>query len=362
MKNIQPRPSIKDWTKNEFIEEITSRVFNSEEQAEALFYTLLTPGRNLLLYGPGGYAKSMILEVGLSLVTPDFYKDVFMSTAAPGMSPDQFTGSLNVVKWKEDGIQEYNLDQTVFLCGSPYGILEEGLSAPPKVLLALRDALQRGFLCIHGTCTKNTLQNFFIPTNVYPDEWVKSLPKQEQVGGNALLDRFHRHVEVIWQDHTQATWAKFFDHQRGKDSLMAEMLGEAWQEGFKINPRSALQLFDEYEGHGLEACKNFRGVPKGAFEIFQKVEARAPYIGAIKKIEKFVKETAGKLGAEVAPGRVALQNLLVEQQKLNNEMRGIKIPSDTKYTERLQNLVRGMSELNTNLINAISTAPAAVTV
>lgn len=355
MSNLY-RP-IEEWDKNSFVEEVCKKVFNGEEQAEALFYTLQIPGHNLLLYGPGGYAKSMLLEVGLSLVTADFYQDVYLTMAAPGMAMEPFIGYIDLKTWKETGHAEYHLDKTIYLCGKKYGIMEEGLSAPPKVTLSLRDALTRRFLCVNGVqCMPLTLQHFFIATNVYPDKWVKALPVSEREGGEAVLKRFHRQVETKWTDHSAAVWAKFFQHQFGQETLLAEMLGEAWQAGHQIDPRAAHQMYGAYTKNGIGALKNFSGVSPEAYEIFQKVEARFPYISSIKKAEMFVQE-ATTMVQEKTVTKTALQTKTLELVKLQSELKTLKIPSDAKYTERLSKVLNALNQLSTSLINAISTAP-----
>lgn len=355
-KQIEPRPSIKDWEHDEFVEAVSQQVFNSEEQASALWMTLSRKGRNLLMYGPGGYAKSMILEVGLGLVTDNFYSETHLQTAAPGMPMEPFIGSLDYPTWKTSGVANYIVNNTVFLCGKRWAILEEGLSAPPKVLLALRDALMRGYLCIDGVCTPNTLENFFIATNVYPSAWVKSLRAEEQVGGKALLNRFHRQVEVVWKDHSTKTWNEFFNHQYGKTSLLAEMIGEAWNEGHQINPRTASQLFVEYEEFGIKGLRNFDGVPPVVYGIFQRVEARAPYLSAILEMEKVIKKAQDVLSvkgsSKAVVGKAALDIVAAQ-----NDLRSLKIPSDTKYTERLKEINSTLNSLLQQLNAAHKTAP-----
>lgn len=358
---IESRPSIKDWTHDEFVLHLMEHVFDSEEQASALYYTLCTEGANLLLYGPPGYAKSMILEIGISMVVPDFYAATHMQTAAPGMPMEPFLGTFDAKRYKEEGVAHYNLDKTVFLCGNPYGVLEEGLSAPPKVLLALRDAFQRRFLCVDGACYELKLKNYFIPTNVYPEKWIKSLPEQEKLGGQALLDRFHRHVEVVWKDHSAAQWQKFFTHQFGQDSLLSEMMGEACAAGHQLNPRLGAQLFPVYETYGLQAVRNYNRITPAVFEIFEKVEKRAPYISAVKKFESEL-DTVDEALQGLATKALVLtknevKNLMAVVSTIGVEAKALKIPSDAAYTERLSKVINRLSPIQSKLITELAVAP-----
>jgi hypothetical protein len=363
-KTIQSRPSIRDWTHDEYVQHLMEHVYDCEEQASALYYTLCTPGKNLLLYGPPGFAKSMILEIGITMVLgaateEDFYKQVHMQSAAPGMPMEPFIGSFSYEEWKTTGYQHYNMEKTVFL-SSVFGILEEGLSAPPKVLLALRDVLQRGFVCVDGVCYKNKLEHFFIPTNVYPAEWIKSLPKHEQIGGKALLNRFHRQVEVNWIDFTAENWVKFYRHQFNEETLLSEMLGEACQAGHQFNPRTAYQLFAEYETYGIKAIKNYDGMSPAAYEIFEKVEARAPYINEIKGYERdlsVIAEDLDKIDAGTVLPKSHLQKHMVKMMGIQNGVKSIKIPSDTKYTTRLHDVVRVLGAAQGKLLKAYNEAP-----
>ncbi len=349
---INNRPSIKDWTKNEFMEEMNQHLFDYEEASEGI-WNALNNRKNILLYGKGGYAKSLGAEVGIQMITTNFYGETFLTSAGPGMDMTQFTGYTNVKILREEGKIFMEMEDTLYV-QKRFAIIEEVLSAPPKVLMAMRDPLQRGFICVAGKCIPNTLESLFGCTNVDPVEWVKDMDEKEKESAKATLKRFHYRVKVAWKTVDSAQFAKYFVHQRGADlPLLSEMIGWANTVGkYEIDPRTAIGMYDIYSTDGLPGIRNYEGLPEGIFSEFQKIEARKPYISKVIGYETLVTNLSAELSSPVTEGRLnSIQRTLA---MAGHEIKALKIPDDAAYTQRLSNAYQGLAKLNQTVMNKIS--------
>lgn len=331
---VQTRPSIKDWTKLEFLEELNKHIFNYDEPAEAIWHTL-SHKKNLLMWGEGGFAKSFGAEIALQMILEDFYQDVFLTTAGPGMDMSQFTGYTNVKILREEGRLHMEMEETIYL-KKRFAIIEEMLSAPPKVINAMRDPLQRGYICINGKCYPNTLESLFGCTNVNPAKWVDEMAESEKASAAATLNRFHYRLEVKWKSLDAKTFGEFFRHQRGNDmELLSEMIGYANEVlKYRVNPRTALQMYDIYAQDGLTALRNYDELPQNIFDEWQKIEARKPYIAKVIQLENMAKTCVEQLDAVMTDK--ALRDMHTSLSAAAHEIKTkIRIPEDAAYTERL---------------------------
>lgn len=345
MVELETRPSIRDWTKNEYVDHLALHVFEGEDIAEMVYYALRRE-QNVLMHGEGGYAKSMVAEIGLRMILPEdsFYDGtVFLTSAGPGMATEQFTGYLNMPKFRDEGLYQMEQDETIFL-KSRYAILEEGLSAPDKILFSLRDTLTRSKLCVNGTCRTNTLKTMFVCTNVNPDDWVTSMPPKERPSARATLNRFHHQMEVKWPDHSRERFERFFMHQRGNsNTLFAEMVAWANEDAkYRISPRTALQMYDNLIDTGeLGSIRRINGLPAHIYKEFELIEARAPYILKVHEVCDF----AAKLGARIAQANTPteLNQFASDLLAAENTIRTMTIPADSALSGALSTALRQLS-------------------
>lgn len=134
--------SIQSKLKKIGLEEMKARVgkkfFDMNGVVEALYYAIIS-GKNIILYGPGGFGKTeitleFIKQAGLEHSVIVGYED---------MDVEGLLGLPNMTKMMEESVYEIAFEKTVF--NNPgVLILEEFLDVNPKTAIALKDILTAG--------------------------------------------------------------------------------------------------------------------------------------------------------------------------------------------------------------------------
>lgn len=319
-------------TLQQFREALNPRFSFMEPVIDAVYYGIKLK-KHTILHGPGGHAKSTIVEEALKLFVGEdaFYKDVYITNCAEDMDTTPIMGYDDIVKWQKEGVLEKVTAQTIFQ-QKKYAILEEGLDAPAALLTALKDPLMRGYLCINGECRPNTLESLFICTNVDPMKWAgKDNSKL------ALLQRFYFSVEVIWPDYSYKSWDVFFKKRGISTAVMAKFCEICHQNGWPISPRSAERMEEVYRNFGLEALVHFENMPAPVFQKLVDYEKNVPFIQEINLLQQEL---------------VVVSNITdprernVAAQKLGHKASKVKgIPVDGGYSGTLKNIILTSKEI-----------------
>lgn len=212
-----------------------------KETHEALEIAFET-NRNIILYGPGGYAKS---EFTLAFLTEKNI-DPFIITMGTGMTTDRLFGGMDIAKFNATGKIEYLVENSFM--NHEYVIFEELFDAPDFILEQLKDILSRGVFVNGNQRFEIKTKVIFCCTNHDRESFAKNTSLR------ALMERFPLEHKVIWKDHTRITYQNLLTHKLGIEDPMLPYIFETYTKaGVQISPRIALVAADIFAQKGPSA-------------------------------------------------------------------------------------------------------------
>lgn len=241
-----------------------------KDVAQALQTALIT-GKNVLLYGPGGHAKSEM--VNLLIQKLGLENDTFYQFFGEGMSEDRLFGQIDLEALETEKKIRYNTNES-FLT-KKYAVFEELFDAPSKVLTALKDTLTRKIMVNGAQQIPMKTKTIIALTNVDPKE-IETLGASYK----ALLERFPIQVKVDWASYRPEAYEAMLQKVIKKKNtfgvtiptnIYAEALAISNTKGNFISPRTAV--------HGLDiliasAQANGRTIPeKEDYELLRFLDA-----------------------------------------------------------------------------------------
>lgn len=312
-----------------------------ESVIDSLYYAIKEK-QHCLLFGPGGHAKSTVVEEAIKLFIGEeaFYKDVFIANCAEDMDSTPILGYDDIPSLKAGKLKKV-LDDTVFL-KNDYAILEEGLDGPAMLLNALKDPLMRGYVCINGTCMPNKLKSLFICTNVDPVTWAG-----KDNSRLALLQRFTFSMEVKWPSYDYKAWDGFFKKRGIANPIVAKFAEIAHLEKWEISPRSVEKMQKIYAAYGIEALINFERMPSNVYKKFVDYEKNVPFIKSISELQLKVQEMR-----QMDPRKQIEESLRIEKQA--RQIKGI--PVDGGFSEQLKQCIVESKAIASAAMEAIDNA------
>lgn len=225
-------------------EKLSAKFFNMEYVIKAL-YVALTTGKNILLYGKGGYGKSQIVKEFLKLA------NIQSSTivAYEDMEVEALLGLPDIKKLTEESKYEIAFENSVFTNPGVL-VLEEFLDARPATAAALKDILsekgyRRGDEFIESAISSVIICTNKSPEDVSNNESTKALYKE----------RFPIAVEVKWDKHDYDNYMRFIQvvrpkHENENYSVLAELCARTSASEQLISPRVVLDALDILDEHG----------------------------------------------------------------------------------------------------------------
>lgn len=310
----------------DFRDSMRPRFSYMDKVIDSIYYAIEMQ-RNMILHGPGGHAKSTIVEEALKLYIGEdkFYSDVYIANASEDMDVTPVMGYDNIPKFQKEGVLEKILTDTIFM-HKEYGILEEGFDAPGMFLNALKDPLMRGSICINGVCLKNKLKSLFICTNVSPKTWAGSDRSRL-----ALLQRFSFIAEVVWPEYTVKTFMPFLEKRNIPNPIIAKFGEICHKANWPISPRSLEVMEAVYSRFGVQGLFNFEEIPEAVFNDLVAYEKNVPFLKELSDLRK----RTDLLMNEKDP-----RNAIVESTQIVGLARRIKgIPVDGGFSEQLRKIL-----------------------
>lgn len=238
-------------------------------------------GKNILLYGPGGHAKSAVAEAVLRCLS----KEVYVKAFGIGSKVEDVLGHVNVnALMNQKGSPRIYNHENSFM-NNEYAIFEELFDAPPSVIEMFKDVITRGAYCVGGTvCYQSRCKVIIACTNHNPKEWANApgLTDSQKSSRKALLERFPFHVKVDWPNYGAMEYAAMFKsvfeakYPQPKQMVVAEIASKSTRNNYFISPRTAIHLLQAYCTSGINSLK-YMGIDPDVLQY---------YIGQEKEIEK----------------------------------------------------------------------------
>lgn len=225
---------------------------------------------NVILYGPPGYAKSLLAKSFYDVMGhPNSKKQQFSA----GMRLQELLGMVKL-GGLDEGKWEVNLSNS-FL-EFPVARFEEMFNAPRYILAVLIDILMSGEYCVEGNiCYKSKCKHIIACTNINPSDWAATDDEKAAVYA-AFCERFPWQVEVKWKTHSASDYARLIENVLHTESdAFAQMMEVADKQGKTISPRTAIIGAQAYQLIGFEALTNMKDIdPSLQFE-FERIHRQA---------------------------------------------------------------------------------------
>lgn len=305
--------------------------------------------KNVLVFGPGGHAKSeMVTEVISGLGLND---ETFVQFFGEGMDEAKLFGGLNFAKLEAEKVLEYYPERS-FL-NYHIAVFEELFDAPANVLLALKDTLTAKELRNGAQKFAMRTEIIIVLTNKEPDEISELGP-----AAHALIERFPLQLELKWKDYSSKSYLSMFEKRapklggpvvNGFKAILAEILAKATGDGNFVSPRTAMHAYQvcqtaaclrQASEVGQEDLIDLRFVPglEGLAETIEadlklameKAEADKNLTATEKRLEELLAELNER--ESPIPALVVAKKLL----KLQDTAAEISVPDS--HTERRQKL------------------------
>jgi len=243
-----------------FLNLITKNLNNAgfvkiEKMAKAIALALVS-GKNLVLFGPGGHAKSAVIETALSSIKG---ASSLTQTFGEGMTEARLFGGLDFNALEKEGIEKFHVENS-FLSWD-YAVFEEMFDAPAQTLMALKDTLTAKSLRNGTQLVPMRTRSILAASNKEPEEISEIGPAAQ-----ALIERFPIQLRVQWESYHSQDFLEMFESLEsapghidslpleslsniqkkvkdislnGQHRLLAELLASQREKGIVISPRTA---------------------------------------------------------------------------------------------------------------------------
>ena len=184
-----------------WVAQATQSFVHADDVREAISLALAS-GKHLILFGPGGHAKSeMIGEVTRALAGAT----TFVQSFGEGMDEARLYGGLDLpaLEAGENARIQYRPEHS-FLAAD-VAVFEELFDSPASVLLSLKDTLTSGAL-------RNGAQQFTMQTSCIVSATNRSPAEVADLGpaAGALIERFPLQLEVDWPSYEAVDYLEMF--------------------------------------------------------------------------------------------------------------------------------------------------------
>jgi MoxR-like ATPase len=238
--------------------------FVYHEEATRKLYTALATGNNAILYGPGGYGKSVLVKafchnLGIPVICKVGYK---------GMTPEELLGVPNMTKLLNDSTYEIAFENSVFACPGIL-LLEEFFDADPSTAAALKDVLTEKGFRDKDSRKESLISSVVITGNKTPEEVAT-----DQSTAAFYQDRFPFRHNMVWKSFEVDNYLEFFqvyfkDSYRenyNKFVLLAQLCSETEK---NVSPRIAKEAGDVVIDLGVDFLDGIEDIDTSAIERFK---------------------------------------------------------------------------------------------
>lgn len=185
-----------------WVAQATQTFVHADDVREAVSLALVS-GKHLILFGPGGHAKSEMIGRVTDALTGAV---TFVQSFGEGMDEARLYGGLDLpaLEAGENARIQYRPEHS-FLAAD-IAVFEELFDSPASVLLSLKDTLTSGAL-------RNGAQQFTMQTSCIVSATNRSPQEVADLGpaAGALIERFPLQLEVEWPSYGAADYLQMFE-------------------------------------------------------------------------------------------------------------------------------------------------------
>jgi energy-coupling factor transporter ATP-binding protein EcfA2 len=299
---------------HEEISRVLSEKYVNYEDVARILSLAISSGKNVLLWGPGGHAKSEMVEAAIQVCSPQ--SEVFIQSFGEGMDEATLWGGLDFKKLDEEKILQY-FPENSFL-NRNYAVFEELFDAPSSVLLALKDALTSKIL-------RKGTQQFPMKTKCIIALTNKDPSEISELGlsAKALIERFPLQLKVEWKTYTSQDYLQLFEKvvKNTPDTtsvrgILAEILAKVSGTGDIISPRSAV--------HALQVAQTSAAM-RGANRVEKEDLLDLRFIPGMESLANNIKQEL-EIAYERAQGEKRLLDIEADIRELKNQVHENQTP------------------------------------
>jgi hypothetical protein len=321
------------------------------EIATRKIYAALTTNNNAILYGPGGYGKSVLVKkiceiLGLPIIYKVGYK---------GMMPDELFGVPDMKALMEESRYETAFENSVFSKPAIL-ILEEGIDIAPDSMAALKDILTEKGFREKGSKKESLIASVIITGNKSPEDIISN------TGDTSLeafyLERFPFRHNMIWERFREEDYLAFFKVYYSKEILdvfVSELLLVARLcsgSSNTISPRVSSQAADVAITLGVDFLDVVSGLDTGLIcdakhQLNSELEFKREQ-ALLTKIQEEVISCINKLRVCPLEKTLKYKNVLTTIQNKLKEV-SFSDPSVEKVAEVNTLLLHGLQQIDNTL-------------
>jgi len=239
--------------------------FVFHEEATRKIYAALATGKNSVLYGPGGFGKSVLVKAICRILgLPVVYKIGY-----EGMTAEELLGIPNMQKLMNESTYEVAFENSVFAQPGIL-ILEEFFDAAPSTAAALKDILtEKGFR--EGSTKKESLiASVIITGNKTPEDM-----SIDDSTAAFYKERFPMRHNMVWKKFNHLAYLNFFkvyfkekyNTHFDKFILLAKLCANTEEQ---VSPRVSAQAGDVMLELGVDFIDTVEGIDTTELERYKK--------------------------------------------------------------------------------------------
>lgn len=246
--------------RTEVLAKMEQRFVKTEDVVNILYSGAMT-GKNVILYGRGGHAKSEMSTEFFKIlgVTP------FVQTCNNGLTEEKLFGGMNMKALKEEGKINYLVEHSFM--EHEFVIFEELFDAPARTLLSLKDIITSGEFRMGDQQVKIKTRFIVCCTN----RSRKEIAADESI--KALLERFPLEWKVEWKEEEYNAKEYFMMMQKVLpqtkyfDKLLVSHVIQLMKEsGQFVSPRTAIHAAQLVSACGESYLKYLADFPEALLE------------------------------------------------------------------------------------------------
>jgi MoxR-like ATPase len=355
---------------------VKSKFIKADKVCKILTIALKT-GKNAMLYGRGGHAKSDMTTaffeaMGLQTLAQkqqaikeakkakvskediaalEATETLFVQALGQGTQIEHLLGGINMQKFQKEGILEY-MPENSFM-NSEYVILEEALDAPMQVLEQLKDILTSRALRLGTQYFPIKTKVIIICTNRTREEVA------EDNSLKAMMERFPLECKVEWDSYDAKDYNEMFHKVTGRQNpTFAELVAETSKVVF-ISPRTAIHALAVFEMDGLSGLEVVAGFDPHQLKRIQQVALQREKVARLRAQWVTIHKRATELKEEwaKAPKDSAIKaaQMVLAINEFKRQLNNVELPDDlfdsrNTLIKELENDLNGWQKAATNLV------------